>query len=133
MTLLFRHGKRVRIEEMSQCGISPYKNNLLEGFAETTLLQKPKETLDGHIHNAGGTFLAGRAMDDVGDPSHGSAHYLPVGDASFHNLKPLLRFRQTVVTESAKRYTAMTFGLQDATDKMGAHFTGSASHQDVLH
>src|SRR5271168_376951 len=118
---------------MSECCISSDQNDLPKRTAEAAFFQKPEESFDGHIHNAVGSLLAGRAMNDMSNVGHGRAHRVPVRDTSRHNLKPLARFRQALVTESANRYIAMVFGLKDAMDKMGTHFAGRASHQDVLH
>ena len=78
-------------------------------------------------------FLAGRAVDDVRNAAHGSAHNVAVRDIAAHNLQSRLRFKTAVVAESANGYVMGFFASQQAFNEMASYLARRAGYEDVFH
>jgi len=131
--LLLCDRDQVWVEEMSEGSVSSDENELPKRVAGARLLQQPEQSFHCDIHHLVGSFLAGRAMNDVCDPLHCGAHGLAVGDVSFYDFNSLMRIGNSVVAKGPNDNPFMGGGVQDAVNKMSANLACRAGYQDVFH
>ena len=90
MFLLFGHWNRMRVEKMSDCTITANQNKLLESWADTALFKQPEQAFDGDIHGVVRSFLAGGAVQNVGNAIQRTAHCVTVRDIALDHFHPIL-------------------------------------------
>jgi hypothetical protein len=106
---------------------------LAERLAGAALFEQPEEAFDGDIDYFIRRFLAGGAMNDVGDAGHGAADDVAVRDIASDDFEPVVRVERTIVAESANRDIAEVIVIEDATNEMGADFAGRAGDENAFH
>lgn len=131
--LLLGYGDRVRIEKMAHRAIAADQNKLAERLAGAALFEQPEEAFDGDIDYFIRRFLAGGAMNDVADASHGAADDVAVGDIAADDFEPIVGVERAIVAESANRDIAEVIVSEDATNEIGADFAGRAGDENAFH
>jgi len=131
--LLLGDGERVRVEEMADGAIAADQDELAEGFAGAGFFEEPEEAFDGDVDYFIGRFLAGSAMNDVGDAGHGAADDIAVGNIACDDFETITGNQRAIVAESAKADIAEVVMIEDATNEIGANFAGRAGDENAFH
>ena len=118
---------------MTDSTIAADQDELAKGVAGAGLFEEPKEPFDGDVDNIVGSFFAGGTVDDVGNAGHGAADYVAIGDIAGDDLGAIVGIERAVVAEGANGNVAEVVVTEDATNEVGANFSGRAGDENAFH